>query len=126
MRKRLLFLILMVFAGTLILHSQEPKIILTPKSGPEPRINGTKIFGVRPGSPFLFTIPATGKRPMKYEVLNLPSGLKCDPATGQISGAIEKKGEYLTTFRVSNELGSARREFKIVCGDQLALTIVIN
>jgi len=48
MRKRLLFLILMVFAGTLILHSQEPKIILTPKSGPEPRINGTKIFGVRP------------------------------------------------------------------------------
>jgi alpha-galactosidase len=122
MRKRLLFLILMVFAGTLILHSQEPKIILTPKSGPEPRINGTKIFGVRPGSPFLFTIPATGKRPMKYQVLNLPDGLKCDPETGQIKGTIDKPGEYLTIFRVSNELGSAKREFKIVCGDKLALT----
>ena len=122
MRKRLLFLILMVFAGTLILHSQEPKIILTPKSGPEPRINGTKIFGVRPGSPFLFTIPATGKRPMKYQVLNLPDGLKCDPETGQIKGTIYKPGEYLTIFRVSNELGDAEREFKIVCGDKLALT----
>ena len=122
MRKRLLFLLIMVFAGTLISYSQEPKIILTPKPGPEPRINGAKIFGVRPGSPFLFTIPATGKRPMKYEVLNLPEGLRCDPVTGQISGSLEKTGEYLTIFRVSNNFGSAKREFKIVCGNKLALT----
>jgi len=122
MRKKLLVLIIMVCAGTLIAGSQEPRIILTPKPGPEPRINGTKIFGVRPGSPFLFTIPATGKKPMKYEVLNLPSGLICDPETGQIKGTLNKPGEYLTTFRVSNKLGSAKREFKIVCGDRLALT----
>ena len=104
MRKRLLFLIVMVFTGTLIAGSQESNAILTPKPGPEPRINGAKIFGVRPSSPFLFKIPATGKSPMKYEVLNLPSGLKCDQATGQISGSLEKPGEYLTTLRVSNEL----------------------
>jgi alpha-galactosidase len=122
MRKRLPFLIIIIFAGSFIAHSQEPKIILTPRPGPEPRINGTKIFGVRPGSPFLFTIPATGKKPLKYEVLNLPAGLKCDPVTGQIKGTLNKPGEYLTTFRVTNEHGSAAREFKIVCGDKLALT----
>jgi alpha-galactosidase len=100
----------------------EPKIILTPKPGPAPRINGARIFGVRPGSPFLFSIPATGDKPMKYEVLNLPAGLVCDEKTGQLSGVLGSPGEYLTTFRVSNNLGSAERQFKIVCGEQLALT----
>jgi len=97
-------------------------IILTPKSPPEPRINGAKVFGVRPGSPFLFTIPATGLRPMKYEVLDLPAGLDCDPNTGHITGKLDTPGEYHTTFRVTNELGSAERKFKIVCGEKLALT----
>jgi len=100
----------------------EPKIILTPAPSPKVRINGAKVFGVRPGSPFLFKIPATGKKPMKYEVLNIPEGLACNPETGMINGAISTKGEYRTTFRVTNELGSAEREFRIVCGDTLALT----
>ncbi len=34
--------------------------ILTPKPGPEPRINGPRVYGVRPGKPFLYRIPATG------------------------------------------------------------------
>ncbi|MCX6224509.1 MAG: glycoside hydrolase family 27 protein, partial [Bacteroidia bacterium] len=100
----------------------EQAIILTPKPGPKPRINGTKIFGVRPGSPFLFKIPATGNKPMKYEVLNLPFGLTVNPDTGVISGSIHVAGEYLTTFRVSNTLGTAERTFKIVCGNTLGLT----
>jgi len=122
MKKRYLLIIMLVFAGILTVSSQEPKIILTPKPGPGPRINGTKIFGVRLGSPFLFTIPATGLKPMKYEVLNLPAGLKCDPATGQISGILDNPGVYLTTLHVTNRIGTAKREFKIVCGDKLALT----
>ncbi len=100
----------------------EPKIILTPKPGPKPRINGTKIFGVRPGSPFMFKIAATGNKPMKYEVLNLPLGLSVDPATGIISGSISQPGEFKTTFRVTNEVGTADRSFKIVCGNTLGLT----
>lgn len=100
----------------------EDQIILTPKVAPKPRINGARIFGVRPGSPFLFTIAATGNKPMKYSVEGLPEGLSCDQATGQISGIINKPGEYKTTFIVSNELGEAKRDFKIVCGDNLALT----
>jgi len=100
----------------------EPKIILTTDPAPTPRINGAKVFGVRPGSPFLFTIPVTGRRPMKYKVLNIPAGLSCDPETGRITGMLDTPGEYLTTFRVTNELESAEREFKIVCGENLALT----
>ncbi|TAL77412.1 MAG: alpha-galactosidase [Bacteroidetes bacterium] len=100
----------------------EPKIILTPKTGPEIRINGARIFGVRPGSPFLFTIPVTGERPVKFEVINLPDGLVCDENTGQISGTINKPGDYLTTIRATNRLGTKEKQFKIVCGDRLALT----
>jgi len=122
MIKRLLLLATLVLAGTLTSVSQEPKIILTPKPGPQPRINGTKIFGVRPGSPFLFTIAATGTKPLKYEVINLPDGLICDPVTGQIKGTLNKPGEYLITIRVTNSLGSNSRELKIVCGNTLALT----
>jgi alpha-galactosidase len=100
----------------------EEAIILTPKPGPAPRINGTKIFGVRPGSPFLFKIAATGNKPMKYEVLNLPAGLEVDPATGVISGSVSQPGEYNTTFRVTNDAGTADRAFRIVCGSTLGLT----
>ena len=52
--------------------------ILTPKAGPAPRINGPKIFGVRPGHPILFTIPATGDRPVNFSADNLPKELKLD------------------------------------------------
>ena len=40
--------------------------ILTPPSAPTPRINGPKIFGVRPGSPFFYSVPVTGDRPMDF------------------------------------------------------------
>src|SRR5512137_3207016 len=84
----------------------EPKIILTPKPGPEPRINGARIFGVRPGSPFLFTIPVTGERPIRYAAHGLPPGLAVDPDTGRISGAVAAPGIYGVTLSAAN----ARRE----------------
>ena len=102
--------------------SAEEKVILTPKPGPEPRINGARIFGVRPGSPFLFTIPATGERPMTFAVEGLPDGLTLDTATGQITGALAVRGEFLVIFKAMNRLGTVERGFKIVCGDTLALT----
>jgi alpha-galactosidase len=100
----------------------EPVVILTPTASPKPRINGATIFGVRPGSPFLFTIAATGDRPMTFAADNLPAGLQLDPQTGRITGAMEKKGEYLVTLRAKNSLGATRRKFKIVVGDKIALT----
>jgi alpha-galactosidase len=46
--------------------------LLTPPAPGTPRINGPDIFGVRSGSPFLYTIPATGDRPMTFSAKNLP------------------------------------------------------
>ncbi len=101
---------------------QENTLILTPVPGPAPRINGARLLGVRPGSPVLYRIPATGLKPLKYEVTGLPAGLECNGTTGIITGAVELPGEYKMKFRVSNSKGSAERDFKIVCGDRLALT----
>ncbi len=100
----------------------EDAVILTPKPARTPRINGARILGVHPGHPVLFTIPATGDRPMTFAVDHLPKGLTVDASTGQIQGRIEKPGEYVMTFRAANHLGQAKRTFKIVCGEALALT----
>jgi alpha-galactosidase len=101
---------------------REDAVILTPQPPATPRINGAKIFGVRPGHPFLFTIPATGQRPMEFAVDGLPAGLQVDPQTGQITGSLAERGQYMVTFHAKNALGHAERKFKIVCGDTLALT----
>jgi len=96
--------------------------ILTPAAPATPRINGANVFGVRPGSPFLFTVPATGDRPMTFSAKNLPRGLKLDAKTGRITGALKSKGEFIVTLRAKNSLGKAEKKFRIVCGDQIALT----
>jgi alpha-galactosidase len=96
--------------------------ILTPPAPATPRINGPNVFGVRPGSPFLYTIPATGERPMKFSVKGLPGGLKVDEKTGRITGKLGSKGEFTVTLRAKNILGRDEKKFRIVCGDQIALT----
>ena len=101
---------------------KEDAVILTPPAPSTPRINGAKIFGVRPGSPFLFTIPATGDRPMIFGAKHLPDGLMLDQDTGQITGSLAQKGDYIVTLTAKNKSGKADEKFKIVCGDQIALT----
>lgn len=96
--------------------------ILTPKPGPAPRINGPKVYGARPGNPFLYRIPAQGQRPMVFSVNNLPKGLNLDPGSGIISGVTPDRGEYKTTLHARNKSGEDSRPFKIVSGDTLSLT----
>jgi alpha-galactosidase len=96
--------------------------ILTPKPGPKPHLTGAKIFGVRPGSEFLFTVTATGKRPMKFAAKDLPEGLSLDAETGRITGFIERRGEYKVKFIAENNVGRDERDFKIVVGDTICLT----
>ena len=96
--------------------------ILTPVAPATPRINGASVFGVRPGSPFLYTIPATGERPMTFAVSHLPRGLKLDSQTGRITGMLKKAGEFAVTLRAKNASGQAEKSFRILCGDQIALT----
>ncbi len=96
--------------------------ILTPPAPSTPRINGPDVFGVRPGSPFLYTIPATGDRPMTFSAKSLPRGLKVDSKTGRITGQLKKKGESVITLTAKNKLGTSQKKFRIVVGDQISLT----
>ena len=41
--------------------------ILTPAPGPTPAINGPDVYGVRPGSPVIYRIPTTGRRPIQFQ-----------------------------------------------------------
>ena len=100
----------------------EAAVILTPPASPKPQINGAGIFGVRPGSPFLYTIAATGVRPMTFRAEHLPLWLQLDPQTGRITGTLSQEGTYEVTLRAENFLGSAKRTLTIVVGDQIALT----
>jgi alpha-galactosidase len=101
---------------------KEEFTLLTPPAPREPRINGPKTYGVRPGSPFLYRIPATGDRPMQYRAENLPAGLVLDSQSGIITGKIPAAGTNRVTLIARNTYGEGRREFRIVVGPQLALT----
>jgi alpha-galactosidase len=101
----------------------EERVILTPKPGPQPQINGPKVYGARPGRPFLYRIPCTGTRPIRFTASGLPKGLQLDADTGIITGRVpEKQGQWTVTLGAKNERGTVERPFKIVVGDTLALT----
>lgn len=100
----------------------EPAVILTPKPGPEPRINAPVVYGARPGHPFLYRIPVTGNRPMEFSAEGLPEGLKLDGATGIITGTTPAAGDYAVTLKAKNSAGEATKAFTIKAGDKLALT----
>ena len=100
----------------------EPMEILTPAHQEQPKINGPKIYGVRPTHPFLYRIPTTGERPIHFEADFLPSGIELDQKEGILSGKAPQKGEYSITIHAINRYGSTSRVFRIISGDILALT----
>ena len=108
--------------GNVITEDIEVPYILTPKAPAVPRINGARVFGVRPFSPFLFKVAATGELPLKYSAAGLPEGLEIDPSNGLITGSLKKKGEYVVQLSVENHCGIAERELKIIVGEVISLT----
>lgn len=100
----------------------EEYIALTPPAASAPRINGPRVYGVRPGSPFLYRIPCTGARPLTFHASGLPAGLMLDARTGIITGRLTEAGEHSVTLSAENSHGHARRNFRIVVGPTLALT----
>jgi hypothetical protein len=97
-------------------------LILSPKPSAKPRINGARVFGVRPGAPFLFRIAASGQRPMHFTAEGLPAGLTLDADSGQITGSLKEPGEYDVHLRANNMLGEAERSLRIVAGEKIALS----
>ncbi|SFD61656.1 He_PIG associated, NEW1 domain of glycohydrolase [Chitinophaga sp. CF118] len=109
-------------SGLQLQQQQTFPYILTPRVSDHPRINTAKVYGVKPGSPFLFKIAATGIKPLKYKIDQLPEGLLLDEQTGIITGQLNKKGNYATVIHVSNAIGTATQTFTIKVGDTLAFT----
>ena len=99
-----------------------PRKILTPPEPLAPRINGARVFGARPGNPFLFYVPVTGERPMKVTSKGLPKGLHLSSDTGIITGTTPPEGTYAVNLTAANAKGSASRKLIIVAGETLALT----
>ncbi|MBA4407655.1 alpha-galactosidase [bacterium] len=104
------------------IFKEETPYILTPAISSKPKINGAKVYGERPNKPFLYTIAATGVRPMMFDAINLPKGLTVDKKTGIITGNVPEKGDYKVILVAKNKLGVAKGELKISIGDQIALT----
>ncbi len=103
-------------------YREETPYILTPEAPASPRINGASVTAARPGHSFLFTIPASGERPMTFNADALPAGLVLDQNTGIINGSVKQKGEYLVRITATNAKGENSRDLKIVIGDKIALT----
>lgn len=112
----------LVIPGLVKAQDSLAKYILTPKPGPEPRITGPKIFGVRPRHPVIFTVTASGTRPITFSAANLPSGVKLDAKTGRLSGSVAKPGTYIINFQAKNSIGTDSRQFRLVIGEEIALT----
>ncbi len=105
-----------------VIPNSGERYILTPLPAKTPRINSAKVFGARPGNPFLYTIAATGERPLQFSAAHLPNGLKLDAETGIISGQVSVAGTYPVTLKVKNKLGATSQSLKIKIGDTIALT----
>lgn len=110
-------------AGAVLETSKAPPPgLLTPPVSATPRIKGARVFGVRPGKPCLYTIAASGERPMRFAAKNLPQGLKLDPQTGRLTGSVAKEGIYPIELSATNGKGEARRMLRLVAGDTICLT----
>ena len=84
--------------------------VAEPFSG-RPKINLAAIFGATPEKPFLLRIPATGERPMSFEVNGLPEGLELKDNI--ISGISPKVGEYEITLIAKNALGQCEKRITL-------------
>jgi len=105
-----------------ILAKEEIPYVVTPPAPREPRINGPVVTGARPGRPFLFSVPASGERPMRFSARGIPAGLTIGRETGIISGSVGKRGTYLVTVTAENRRGKASRSLTVEIGDRIALT----
>ena len=99
-----------------------PKYCLTPEAPQAPRYNGPAVFGARPGSPVIYRLPFSGKKPMSFKVHNLPEGLSFDAENGIVSGSVSEVGDYDVEFEAFNEEGTGKGRIKIKIGETFALT----
>ncbi len=103
------------------LTAREEQIIAAARAATAPRFNGAPCVGARPGTPLVYSLAVSGERPMTFSAKKLPRGLALDARTGIVSGALNEPGDYSFTATAKNSAGEVSAEFRIVCGDKLAL-----
>lgn len=98
--------------------------ILTPPLGKAPRINGAKVFGVRPGRPVLHKLAITGAEPMEVSVERPDSApdVEFDPESRVLRGRIAGAGCHSFKVRARNRFGESSVIFTVKVGDAIALT----
>jgi alpha-galactosidase len=104
------------------LTAYEQQIVAAAVPAAGPKFNSPRIAGIRPNTPFLFCLAATGERPMQFYAKHLPAGLSLDSQAGIITGNLMRRGQYVFEVTAENSAGKAKTTIKIVCGDTLALT----
>ena len=109
-------------SGNKIVAETGVPYILTPPPPARPRINGPRVYGCRPGHPFLYLVPVTGERPVTLQAQGLPQGLHLDAAKGIIRGRVKERGDYRVTLIATNGKGSDTVTLLIRAGDLVALT----
>jgi hypothetical protein len=105
-----------------VLAAQTDITISTAAPPATPRILGAAVIGATPGSPFLYTISATGQAPLTFTATGLPAGLSIAASAGTISGTTPAAGSYPINVTVSNSSGSATGTLTLTSGSTLALT----
>jgi alpha-galactosidase len=100
----------------------EPAEILTPKPSVKPRFTGPTVLGVRPGHPIMFSVTATGQKPVTFQASKLPEWLSLDPNSGRLSGNPPSTGEFTIDLTAENFRGEATRALKLVVGEGISLT----
>ena len=105
---------------TVALTAREPGIAMTAAPA-APEINGPSVVGLQPGRPLLWTVPATGARPMTFSATDLPKGLTLAPS-GTITGTVARSGDYAARITARNGAGMAARTVHFVAGPMLART----
>lgn len=86
-----------------------------------PMISGTPPGGTV-GSPYSFTVTATGTAPIAFSATGLPAGLSIDPASGVITGTPTAVGSSSVTITATNAGGTATLNATIVIAPAGAVT----
>lgn len=119
----------LAMGGTLVApvaHATQTTITIsmTPP-GPAPRILGPAVIAAKPATPLLYTIAATGTKPLTFTATGLPTGLVLNAPSypaGTIVGTAPAAGSYPIMVTASNTTGTVQRAMTLVVGDTLAPT----
>ncbi|MEG0796077.1 MAG: putative Ig domain-containing protein [Odoribacter sp.] len=87
-----------------------------------PRINPPYIVANYPATEFIFAVPTSGERPIKWSAEDLPDGLSLNAETGIIRGIVKQAGDYKVTITAKNNKGKKKSILNIKIGEELALT----